>query len=144
GELAVAGLRGPRGHVSAGRHPRDVAGAATDVRIREQAERPRLSGPVAGSAILEDDRRDVLVERDGAGRRPGTRARRGCAATRRREQDGGCGPPPTEAACYSAGVSRQPTAGVVRRGSDAPATIASRTRSRSWVVAAARARPRST
>ena len=82
-EAAVARLRWPWRHVAAGRHLDDLPGAAAGIVERQQRERTRTAGVMAGSAVPEQDRRDVARERRSGGhalrmarvRRPGRRPR---------------------------------------------------------------------
>ena len=64
GEVPRARLGLPGRHLSARRHLGDQPGALGGVAIAQQRERGDLTRPVAGGAPLEQDRGDVLVERD--------------------------------------------------------------------------------
>jgi hypothetical protein len=65
----LAALRQPRRHVTLARFLGDAIGVLDGVGVGQQRERRDLARPVARRAVGEQDRRDVLVERDGRGRR---------------------------------------------------------------------------
>ncbi len=62
GEVAVAGLGQPGRHVMALGNGYNLAGVLLNVLKGEQRERAGLAGPVAGGAVLVNDRRDVVSE----------------------------------------------------------------------------------
>src|SRR5262249_8200729 len=62
GEVAVARLRKPGRHVTAAGSGSDIAGVAFGIGITQQRKRPRLARPMAGSAMLIKDRRNVVRE----------------------------------------------------------------------------------
>ena len=79
GEVAVARLGLPRRHVAIAGRPGDLGRARAHVGIGHETERRRFTGPMARRAVLEDDWRDVAVERDllrGHVRGPGHDGRR--------------------------------------------------------------------
>lgn len=64
-EVAMAGFRPPRRHVPAPGHRRDPFSSTLHVLVGEEAEWGQSLGMMTGDAMLEDDRRDVVCERDG-------------------------------------------------------------------------------
>ena len=62
GELAVAGLRLPRRHVTAPGHRRDLLRTPADIVVGQQVERSASSRPVTTRASREHDRGDVSIE----------------------------------------------------------------------------------
>jgi hypothetical protein len=63
-EFVLGGFRKPRWHVSALRDFGDLPGAFLCLFERQQIERRRLSRPMTRSAVLKENRSDVLGERD--------------------------------------------------------------------------------
>ena len=80
----VSRLGVPGRHEAGGGYFGDLPRAFTHILIGEQRERPNLTRPMAGSAILKNDRGDVLGERG----RPGSRvsARRAASGDKDRDQ----------------------------------------------------------
>ena len=65
----MARFRQPWRHVAARGDARDVTRVPLRVCVGQQRKRPRLTRPVAGRAVFEQYRRDLLVIRDGRLRR---------------------------------------------------------------------------
>ena len=62
GKATVAALGLPRRHVAGLCDKGDLLGARVHILIAEQVKRSRASGPVAGGAVVKDDRRNIAVE----------------------------------------------------------------------------------
>jgi len=75
------GFAMPWRHVAPARHIRDELAALTHIVIAQQRERRGLSRPVAHGALIEDDERNVLAERDGP-------LRRNCRSRQSEREDG--------------------------------------------------------
>ena len=66
GEIAMAGLGHPRGHVAVAGCLKDLGTVVPRIGERQQRERRSLAWPVAGGAMREQDRRHILIERNAA------------------------------------------------------------------------------
>ena len=85
-EVAITAFRLPRGHESTLRHRRDLPNVRADIGVIEQGKWHHLARPVAGTAVLEDNRSNIFGKgRTGdAGRAPVVMRTR-CLASRERQ-----------------------------------------------------------